>query len=247
MLMSQAGRSARRHAWGLRKAHLYDALRWGGGAMGGVALGTGGLVRDTTVSLAAGAAAGVGTAVWRARRPSGAARWIQGAKAEERTARALKPLKRQGWWIAHDLRVPRSKANLDHVAIHPSGAFLVYIDTKAWHMRSSNGQPADVRWVGHRLMYGGRFDNTPKMRTVEWEAARLSVELGLPVVPVIAVEGARVVGEAGRIGFLKVENIYIVGSDRLVSLLTQMGQQHVSDSRQVARVRNAVERKFVAA
>lgn len=247
MAISQAGRSARRRAWEIRKVHMSSALKWGGYAAGGAALGSGGLVRDATVSLAAGAVIGVGTAAWRARRPSGAARWIQGAKAEERTARILKPLRRQGWWVTHDLKIPKSKANLDHVAVHPSGAFLVYIDTKAWHMKSSGGQPADVKWVGRRLMYGGRFDNTSKMRTVEWEAERLAAETGLPVVPVIAVDGARVVGIGGQEGFLKVEDTYIVGVGLLLDLLTRMGEQAKPSPRQVAKARKAVERKFIAA
>lgn len=52
--------------------------------------------------------------------------WRMGADAEKRTARALAPLRRAGWQLAHDLQTERG--NRDHIAIGPGGVFL--LDTK---------------------------------------------------------------------------------------------------------------------
>lgn len=56
--------------------------------------------------------------------------WIEnyqvGAFGEERTAKVLAPLLKQGWIIVHD--ISRIKSNLDHVAIGPGGVFV--LDTK---------------------------------------------------------------------------------------------------------------------
>jgi hypothetical protein len=45
----------------------------------------------------------------------------RGAAGERRTARLLGPLERYGWVLLHDLAVPGSRANLDHLAIGPGG------------------------------------------------------------------------------------------------------------------------------
>jgi hypothetical protein len=59
--------------------------------------------------------------------------WIEnyqvGAWGEERTAKVLAPLLRQGWVVRHDLN--RLKSNLDHVVIGPGGVFI--LDTKNLH------------------------------------------------------------------------------------------------------------------
>ena len=47
--------------------------------------------------------------------------WRRGAVGERRTARLLGPLERQGWAVLHDLAVPQSRANLDHLVIGPGG------------------------------------------------------------------------------------------------------------------------------
>jgi hypothetical protein len=56
--------------------------------------------------------------------------WIEnyqvGARGEQRTAKAVEPLLKQGWVVLHDLT--RISANLDHVLIGPAGIFI--LDTK---------------------------------------------------------------------------------------------------------------------
>jgi hypothetical protein len=65
----------------------------------------------------------VAGAGWRLRfRPSPEAlAWQRGAEGERHVARLLEPLVQAGWGFSHDLRVPGSKANVDHVVVGPPG------------------------------------------------------------------------------------------------------------------------------
>ena len=52
--------------------------------------------------------------------------WLRGSMGERQTARALRPLRKAGWTIIHDL--PNGKGNFDHVAVGPGG--VVLLDSK---------------------------------------------------------------------------------------------------------------------
>jgi hypothetical protein len=69
---------------------------------------------------------------WRLRfRSSEQARsWQRGAHGERRTVRLLDRLTCDGFVVFHDLAVPGSPANVDHLVIGPSGVFV--IDSKQW-------------------------------------------------------------------------------------------------------------------
>jgi len=54
-------------------------------------------------------------------------RWRDGSDGERKTARALRPLERDGWNVVHD--VVGERGNRDHIAVGPGGTFL--IDSKA--------------------------------------------------------------------------------------------------------------------
>jgi Nuclease-related domain len=55
--------------------------------------------------------------------PQHIANWGAGWKGEQRTAKALRPLLRNGWSVKHDVQHPRE--NLDHVLVGPPGVFLL--------------------------------------------------------------------------------------------------------------------------
>jgi Nuclease-related domain len=59
----------------------------------------------------------------------------RGAAGERRTARLLGQLEWHGWAVLHDLALPGSRANLDHLVIGPGGVFV--IDSKHYrgHLR----------------------------------------------------------------------------------------------------------------
>jgi hypothetical protein len=73
------------------------------------------------------AAPAVGVALWGLRfRPSpDAVAWRRGSAGERRTAQLLGPLEQHGWAVLHDLAVPGSWANIDHLVIGPGGVFVI--------------------------------------------------------------------------------------------------------------------------
>jgi hypothetical protein len=76
--------------------------------------------------------------------PAHVERWRSGAEGEKRTARAARPLLRDGWVLLNDL--PRGPANIDHVLIGPPGVFLLeskYLGGAA----SVSGDELRVRWL----------------------------------------------------------------------------------------------------
>jgi len=77
-----------------------------------------GLPQAGLVGLAVAALVG-----WRLRfRPSTQARaWQRGAGGERQTARLLDRLSRDGYQVVHDLAMPGSPANIDHLVVGPSG------------------------------------------------------------------------------------------------------------------------------
>ncbi|AZS06731.1 hypothetical protein HOU95_gp076 [Streptomyces phage Hiyaa] len=232
-----AGYSALRQAVRLWVKHAKDAATWcgcswaGGGV--GFALAPGSL---SVVSLVAGGAAGVTLAVWRWRRPSQWRSWLQGARAEYRTGRQLNRLKREGWGVLHDRRIPRSRANLDHVLVHPSGEFLVYVDTKAWHAKK-----AIVRVNQGRLMYGP-WSQAQKVETVAWEASRLQELIGLPTYAVIAVDGGKVNG-----GTLIFNGVRVTESASLVETLDSFSSRLLPCRDVVDGVTRNIRRDFAVA
>ena len=74
----------------------------------------------------AGFVAGAFLALWitfRETPPRYVESWREGAEGERRAEKALKPLERDGWRVVHD--VQNGHGNYDHVAIGPSGVYLL--------------------------------------------------------------------------------------------------------------------------
>jgi hypothetical protein len=108
--------------------------------------------------------------------------WRRGARGERRTARHLHKLIRAGWTVLHDVAVPGSRANGDHLLIGPPRVFL--IDTKAWHGRITQAIDGAAWHNGHPL------DRT--IATVRWEGKQLAGALGAPVLPLLCVHDTRI-------------------------------------------------------
>ncbi len=81
-------------------------------------------------------------------RPS-TARWRAGGLAEERVGRVLSQAVGRAGVVLHDRAIPRSRANVDHIAIVPSGAWV--IDTKRYRGRVRRGRPPG-RLLGRRTL-----------------------------------------------------------------------------------------------
>jgi hypothetical protein len=145
---------------------------------------------------------------WRLRfRPSEQARsWQRGALGERHTARLLRRLPRDGFVVFHDLAVPGSDANVDHLVIGPSGVFV--IDSKQW--TGQVHQSADgLAWHNHY-----RLDRT--LDTVRWEAEMVSRLLGTRATALLCVHRAQVQG-----GALHAQGVAVVPAGRLRDALGQ--------------------------
>jgi hypothetical protein len=121
---------------------------------------------------------------WRLRfRPSEqVTAWRRGAAGERRTARLLDRLTDDGYVVFHDLAVPGSPANVDHLVIGPSGVFV--IDSKQWSGSVHQGSDG-LAWHNHY-----RLDRT--LETVRWETATVSRVLGTRATALLCVHGAHV-------------------------------------------------------
>jgi len=192
-----------------------------GGVLGHLATPWLGLVVGVLAAMAAG---------WEQRfRPSpDAIAWRRGAEGEQRTARLLGPLERQGWVVLHDLAVPGSPANLDHLVIGPGGVFVV--DSKQYRGRLQL-DPSGRLWHG-------RYPLTATLRAVSFEADRAARVLADPqvVVPIVAVHGAQVPW-----GKVVTQGVPVVSARRLPSMLRALpgvlGPERVAALADRARVR----------
>jgi hypothetical protein len=143
---------------------------------------------------------------WRLRfRPSEqVTTWRRGAAGERRTARLLERLVRDGYVVFHDLAVPGSPANVDHLVIGPSGVFV--IDSKQWTGRVHQGADG-LAWHNHYPL-----DRT--LETVRWEARVISGVLGIRTAALLCVHGAHV-----QRGGLEAQGVAIVPAHLLRSAL----------------------------
>ena len=84
--------------------------------------------------------------------------WAQGAVGEERIGELLEQARPKGIEVLHDRRIPRTRANIDHLVVGPSGVWVV--DAK----RYLKGR-VEPRVVGRRRqvdlrLYVGSRDKT---------------------------------------------------------------------------------------
>jgi hypothetical protein len=218
-------RAAERAAWTRTvpwRVAVILAIGAGGGVLGSLLAPRLGLVVGGLAAMAAG---------WGLRfRPSPEAiAWRRGAAGERRTAQLLGPLERHGWAVLHDLAVPRSQANIDHLVIGPGGVFV--IDSKQYRGRLQL-KPSGRLWHG-------RYPLAPTLQAVSFEAdqaAQVLPDPGVAVLPVVAVHGAQVPW-----GKVVVDGVPVISARRLPSMLRALpavlGPERVASLADQARVR----------
>jgi Nuclease-related domain len=194
----------------------------GGGVLGSLLAPWLGLVLGVLAAMAAG---------WMLRfQPSpDAVAWRRGAAGERRTARLLAGLERQGWAVLHDLALPGSRANIDHLVIGPGGVFV--IDSKPFRGRLQFDQSG--------RLWHGRYPLAPAVRAVSFEADQAALVLVDPdvvVVPILAVHGTQVPW-----GKVVADGVPVVAARRLPSMLRRLprvlGPERVANLAAHARVR----------
>lgn len=159
--------------------------------------------------------------------------WRIGAEGERKTASYLAGLEATGFIVRHDRRVPGYGGNVDHIAIGPTGVWI--IETKSYRGR--------VEVYGDRL----EVNDQPRDRIVDQvykEAVALQValgaalsSLGVTVSPVLCLHRA-------KLGWFEksVRGVRIVDGRGLVKLL-RGGDPRLSDE-QVQTLASEVDRLF---
>jgi Nuclease-related domain len=208
------------------------SLPWRVAVLLGIGVGGGVLDRQLAPRLGLIVAALAAVAAgWGLRfKPSPAAiAWRRGAAGERRTAPLLDPLERHGWAVLHDLAVPGSRANIDHLVIGPGGVFV--IDSKQYRGRLRL-DPAGRLWHG-------RYPLAPALRAVDFEAdqaAQVLTESDVVVVPIVAVHGAQVPW-----GKVVMDGVPVVAARHLPSMLRALpavlGPERVAALATQARIR----------
>jgi hypothetical protein len=157
--------------------------------------------------LAAGAVAG-----WRLRfhvsRDTRA--WRDGARGERATARLLRRLARHGCVVFHDVAIPGTPANADHVVIGPAGVVLV--DSKRYTGRVWQGPDGRV--------WHNQYPMDRPLRSLRLECAAIAGLLGVPVRSVVCVHGAHV-----DVAGLVAGDVEVIPAGRLRASLTGPGHQ----------------------
>ena len=80
--------------------------------------------------------------------------WAYGANGEQALGKLLDPLRAEGVAVLHDRRIPRSKANIDHLVVAPWGVFIV--DAKNYKGRVERRDRGGYFSTDYRLYVGGR-------------------------------------------------------------------------------------------
>jgi hypothetical protein len=180
------------------------------------------------LGLLAGVAASVAGWALRFRISPETRMWRRGAIGERQTARLLARVERHGWAVLHDLAIPGSRANIDHLVIGPGGVFV--IDSKLYSGK--------LHLATGGSLWHGRYPMTPVLQAVRFEAdqaARVLAAPGLEVVPLVAVHGVQVPW-----GKLVAEGVPVVGARRLPALLSHLpavlGPERVAALADQARV-----------
>jgi hypothetical protein len=136
-----------------------------------------GVANLLAIVLAAAATVALAAEFWGRRATTES--WRKGAEGEQRLRQLLDGLRRHGYVVLHDLAIPGSSANVDHLVIGPTGVWV--IDAKNYTGR--------LTWSKGTLWHG-RYPQTKKLAAIAWEAHGVATALAVTVTPVMCVIGA---------------------------------------------------------
>lgn len=157
--------------------------------------------------LAAAAALRLATDFWGARRTTEA--WRKGHEGEVMTAKRLGALP-ASWLVLHDLPMPGSKANIDHLVIGPAGVFT--IETKHYSSEVVIRRGAAFR-AGRSM--------ASVVAQAQRQAAAVRAALGQDVRAIVCVQGAGV-SCSTVFGSPVVDGVRFCSGRRLVKALTRL-------------------------
>ena len=122
----------------------------------------------------------------------------------------------------HDLRVPGSRANIDHIAVAESGVYV--IDSKKYSGRIESRDVGTFWKADHRLYVAGR-DRTKLVESMAWQVGVVRKVLG-PAFDEVPVHGVLCFVD-GQFGLLpnsfRIDDVDVVWPRELAKLLNRSG------------------------
>lgn len=141
------------------------------------------------------AAFGMARALWGHRQST--VSWASGAKGERAVAARLARVTTKGVVSLHDRRIPGSKANIDHIAVGPSGIFV--IDSKVVSGKISTRATGPIFNRGPVKLFVGGRDKTHDIEVMARQVLVVRNTLddmpmspGISITPMLALVGAEV-------------------------------------------------------
>lgn len=116
--------------------------------------------------------------------PQSTTAWARGAKGEELLGQRLDALRDRGVRVLHDRRIPRTRANIDHIAVSPGG--VVVIDAKRYRGRPRLVATGGILRPRTSALFVGSRDCTTLVDGVHKQVTLVRSALddaGLPEVP----------------------------------------------------------------
>jgi hypothetical protein len=168
--------------------------------------------------------------------PQSTRAWASGAAGEQRFGAAMSELG-DAVIALHDRRVPRSRANIDHIVVGPSGVFVV--DAKRYkdasiNIRRSGGLFSPVR---EQLMVSGR-DKTKLVEAMSWQVDAVRTALSdapqFAEIPVVAAL-CFIDGQFPLFGTLQMGGVEIKGLRGIAKLVTGDGPLDPAGRENIAR------------
>jgi hypothetical protein len=145
------------------------------------------LHRDLRWGLTVAVLVAIADTIYRSRRRVPSPPGVRLTGAQKRTISQLASLERKGYRSMHNLGIPGSDEQIDHLVIGPAGVFA--IDSEEWDRR------LPVRTSSHLKLWHGPYSMTDRLEHASWEAEQaarlLSTAMGSPVTvrPAMAVYG----------------------------------------------------------
>jgi hypothetical protein len=148
------------------------------------------IVANWLVGLTLAVLAVIADTIIRSRRASVGPAAARQTAAQRHTRKQLASLERAGYRAVHDIAIPGSEDQIDHLVIGPAGVFA--IDSEAWDKR------LPVRTRNARQLWLGPFSMKDRLEHARWEAERAATQLSgvagthVTVRPAMAVYGPKI-------------------------------------------------------
>ncbi|MGF7234780.1 MAG: nuclease-related domain-containing protein [Frankia sp.] len=160
--------------------------------------------------------------------------WREDAEAERRTARALDRLVRAGYTVLHDRKLSDTAANVDHLVIGSSGAWIIETDAHRGPL-----------WQNKAGLWAAKVPLRPMLGLVSWMGEEVTSQLvadlpegwQLEVQPVVAFDRAELPH-----GLLLIEGVVLLPASGVADYILSAGV--VLKPLDVAMLVDVAERAF---